>query len=282
MDPGNRASPKGQYDSQRESGGLLGVMPAVDHDDLFFQDNGHLYAVSLETGAALPGWLATYPTTNGVYKLTHTSGSVDLTGQLLCVTVTDQNVVALMGLPDASNQFAALPQMQAMAPDQIMHNLGPARLVCLDRASGKELWNVSSTTHPKNSAIYATSSWVVRRWWWATTFTLPATAPRACGQFEDCYVVCFSMHDGSLRLGSYIASSASSPMILPNGMMAMRDATSHLAYAGGSVFVSTELGAIASLDAFSGSILWLDIYRDESVQQNFEQMRMGGSIPMPA
>ena len=35
---------------------------------------------------------------------------------------------------------------------------------------------------------------------------------------------------------------------------------SHLAYANGRIFVQTNRGAVAALDAYSGSIEWLDLY----------------------
>ena len=38
------------------------------------------------------------------------------------------------------------------------------------------------------------------------------------------------------------------------------DSVSHIAYASGRLFVVTNLGAVASLDAYTGTIDWLDIY----------------------
>jgi hypothetical protein len=39
----------------------------------------------------------------------------------------------------------------------------------------------------------------------------------------------------------------------------------HLAYASGRIFVLTDLGAVAALDAYSGTVAWLDIYREQQV-----------------
>src|SRR5262249_24768007 len=41
-------------------GQLTGIYPVVDRGEMFFQDNSHIYAVNLESGAPLPGWLQTY------------------------------------------------------------------------------------------------------------------------------------------------------------------------------------------------------------------------------
>ena len=48
-------------ESARERGQTLGVMPAVDRGELFFQDNANIYAVNLDSGLPLPGWATTYP-----------------------------------------------------------------------------------------------------------------------------------------------------------------------------------------------------------------------------
>ena len=42
------------------------------------------------------------------------------------------------------------------------------------------------------------------------------------------------------------------------------DAVSHIAYAGGRLFVVSNIGAIASLDAYTGTIAWLNIYRTDN------------------
>ena len=57
---------------------------------------------------------------------------------------------------------------------------------------------------------------------------------------------------------------------------ACADNTSHLAYANGRVYVLTNLGALAALDAYSGTIVWLDIYpQDQPRQQHRNMMRRG-------
>ena len=38
------------------------------------------------------------------------------------------------------------------------------------------------------------------------------------------------------------------------------ESVSHLAYANGRVYVQTNLGALAALDAYTGAVAWLDIY----------------------
>jgi hypothetical protein len=53
-DPAQRNMDLRSEQRARDDGVSLGVMPAIDHGEMFFQDNQRLYAVSLETGVALP------------------------------------------------------------------------------------------------------------------------------------------------------------------------------------------------------------------------------------
>jgi outer membrane protein assembly factor BamB len=53
------------------------------------------------------------------------------------------------------------------------------------------------------------------------------------------------------------------------------EAATHLSYASGRVFVSTNLGAVAALDAYSGSVAWLNIYRDASDTADPNLMMVG-------
>ena len=79
--------------------------------------------------------------------------------------------------------------------------------------------------------------------------------------FEDCYVLCFDLESGKYRWNCYIASANTVNVPWAGGpAMLFPENTSHLAYADGRVYVLTNLGALAALDAYNGSIAWLDIY----------------------
>ena len=87
------------------------------------------------------------------------------------------------------------------------------------------------------------------------------------GQFQDAYLVCLDLADGSYRWSTYLASSG-----LSGDGMGRRfrggfddsaddgDGASHLALAGGRVYASTNLGAVAAVDAADGSVAWLSVY----------------------
>ena len=83
------------------------------------------------------------------------------------------------------------------------------------------------------------------------------------GQFEDCYVACFGLQNGEFRWATFIANSSNSGLFSDDSEL-FADAVSHIAYAGGRLFVVSNIGAIASLDAYSGTIAWLNIYRTDN------------------
>jgi outer membrane protein assembly factor BamB len=62
--------------------------------------------------------------------------------------------------------------------------------------------------------------------------------------------------------------------VLADDSFQYSDAISHIAYASGRLFVVTNIGAVASLDAYTGTIAWLDIYRTETPQPGI-QMNAG-------
>ncbi len=258
LDANTRAQLDSLSSQMRENGSSMGVMPAVDQNQLFFQDNTRIYAVNLDSGVPLAGWAGSYPQENGQYRLPQQSTPLP-PGQQLCVTITDRYVIAVMGLPDHVSAFANGFQ-QGLAQNG-------TRLVCLSRANGKEVWNISLEQLPEDQN--------------ALRDLQLGGSPLVVGdnlfiighggkgqQFEDCYALCFDVNTGKLRWNSYIASANSDAALTdPNtGQAIISDAVSHIAYASGRLFVITNLGAVAALDAYSGTVVWLNIYRDSTDQ----------------
>lgn len=243
-----------------EQGLTLGVMPVVDRGELFFQDGAHVYAVSVESGVPLPGWAQTWP--DGIYTLPGVT-SVPR-AQQTCVTLTDRSVLAIMGMRDNELIY------RGISPDD------KTRMVCLDRATGRERWSISiaqiaGLSESERMLQLAGSPLVV-----GDSVLVFGVAGKQAG-FEDAYVVCFDLNTGKHRWSTYVASSA------PTSMMGMQmpplsDNSSHLAYASGRVFVQTNLGAVASLDAYTGSIDWLDIYPTEHPVE-MRRGRFWGNMP---
>jgi outer membrane protein assembly factor BamB len=249
-DPNVRRELAMQDATQEQMGARLGIMPVVDHGQLFFQDNVNLYGVDLDSGVPLTGWAATWP--GGVYKLDGGMRALPA-GQQLSLSVSDKYVAAVMGLPDRLG-----------GGGEDLQN--PARLVCLDRSSGKLLWTTSTAQLPDStgalrSAELASSPLIIGE----NVYVIGHGGPGQ--QFEDCYVICFNAADGQFRWASYVASAGGDALgvISPDGMIVVSDVVSDLASAGGRIFFITNLGAVAALDAYTGSIEWLNIYRDQNL-----------------
>lgn len=252
--------------NQAASQGLsTNVMPVVDRGELFFQDGFRVYAVHLESGVPLSGWAQTYSSgTMGQFVLSGVGvgtaqqiqqGSLRQSRQN-CVTLTDDSVLAVMGMPELT--------MRNMGAAAATTGQGTGtRLVCLDRANGRPRWIVDPNTLPNNPGNAKNVSFSGSPLVAGESVYIIGRGMGGAG-VEDCSVYCFELDSGKYRWACYLASAQ---MVNPNyGMQVMSTETaSHLAFSSGRVFVSTNLGAIAAVDAYSGATAWLTIYpREES------------------
>ncbi|HET6251407.1 MAG TPA: PQQ-binding-like beta-propeller repeat protein [Tepidisphaeraceae bacterium] len=269
--PQQRDALQKQYDDMIEEGDTLGVMPVTDRGELYFQDGQRIYGLSIESGVPLPGWTQTYP--NGAYTLPGVWGAAR--GHQLCVTLTEHEVLAIMGQPDP---LAALAGMQVS---------GESRIVCLDRPTGREKWTVALSQLPdqaKEARLLQMSGSPL-----VVGDSVLITAHGNKAQFEDCYVLAFDLATGKFRWSTYIASaSANAGNMMWQGMgNVARDVgenTSHLAYANGRVYVQTNLGALAALDAYTGAVVWLDIYPTgrQVAEQQFNRFMQQSQATAPS
>ena len=243
------------------SGQGLGVMPAAVDGELFFQDGRHIYAVKADTGRALPGWEASHGGTNpGVYSLDEPGRA---RGEQLTVTVTPTCVLAVMG------QGVILAALAGWGMSSTA-----ARLICVDRLSGKELWAASPADLPESAlkdGDYVGTARVVGE---SVLFT--ARAGKS-SEFEDCYVVCLKLSDGQYKWSTYVGSASRGGMA-EAGLEAK--STSQLSVADGRAFVLSNLGTVAALDANDGRILWLNSYPRNAdaitSEQILRRVQLGG------
>jgi len=254
----------------------INIMPALDRGELFFQDGQRVYAVYLETGMPLPGWAQTYPQRNGQYQVVAVPNPVPDFAMTLrsmpqqySITLTDDSVLAVMGQPLVSNTGYG------------MSTATGTRLVCLDRATGREKWIGQPESLPNNAGgarnlnfsgcplVVGDNVYIIAR-------------GSTGGGVEDCHVLCFDLQKGIVNWTSYIASAQT---LAPNmgGMpipSAVRpDTLSHLAFSSGRVYVMTNLGAVGAIDAYSGTTMWLSLYprdRTRALQLMGGPNRLGG------
>lgn len=236
----------------RDEGLTLGVLPAIDRGDMFFQDNGRIYGVSLETGVVLPGWQATYGDRDGRYVV---SGATPLPrNQLFTVTVTDNAVLAVVGQADTAMM------MNMGFGGGMLPNVDSAQLVCLDRTTGRERWTAAPRQLPESAAALRDLSLRGSPLVVGDNVYVLGRGGKPM-QFEDSYVLCYSLKDGSFRWSCYLASGNADPNAMQGGMgMFGGDNVAHLAYASGRLYALTNVGALAAIDAYSGTIVWLNIY----------------------
>ena len=240
-------------------GAMLGVMPVADHGQMFFQNNSRIIGVNIDDGTPLPGWLATYPNHDGQYWVAN-AVSLSVWHQY-SLTLTDDAVLGVVNLPDPL----------------IGGDGRQARLVCLDRATGKERWSVSAADLPDNNLkqlVMSGSPLVV-----GGNVYLAARGGKGNG-YEDSYVLCLDLATGAYRWSCYLASAPATgtQMMNPNNFFttSLADGAVHLSYASGRIFVCTNLGAVAALDAYDGNVAWLSIYRDADDSEGPPYLPMRG------
>ena len=252
-------APDGEIITRREQdpGAGLGILPVADDGELYFQDGSRVYAVSLQSGVPLPGWTQSYPNSNGQYTINSFGFSRT---QQFSLTLTDNAVLGVMGFSD--RQVNGMP---AYGNDR------GTRLVCLDRATGKEKWvsrpgkipeeNLRALDFSGSPLVVGDNVYVIGRGGKNMTA-------------EDCYVVCLDLNNGNYKWSCFIASSNNNAYAY--GQMPTADTLSHLAYSSGRVYVLTNVGACAALDAYSGTISWLNIYPRDTAMLDPNQMNWRG------
>jgi outer membrane protein assembly factor BamB len=238
-------------------------IPVVDNGAVFVQDGRSIYALDLPTGAPLPGWLRTY---SGEHRGAYT---LDIPGrarnELLTVTVSPAVVTAVLGQADPL-AIAAVHLGKSLPPLP-----SPARLVCLDRQTGRELWTAAPKDLPEvegtlNRAEYDGSPLIIPAPFSARgksaavedSIVITARTGRQ-NQFDECYLVCLSLKSGQYLWSTYLGGST-------HGFRIKGD-PSQMAFADGRIFVTTNLGVVAAIDPSDGRIIWLNSYAHAS-QEN--------------
>jgi outer membrane protein assembly factor BamB len=264
-DPTQRQRLEAQDRAQRDQGAGLGVMPVVDRGELFFQDNVSIYGVGLDSGLPLPGWAETYPN-DGFYKLPG-AGLALPAWQQFCLTLSDKYVTGIMNLSDTVSPIGT----NGVSPVE-------PQLVLLDRRTGRQIWKTSMRSVPDDKSALRSikisgSPLIVGDSVYVVGYDFKGQ------QFQDCYLLCFDIADGKCRWGHEIVSAAVGiPVFNADGQPVFSNPVSHIAYAGGRLFVVTSLGAAAALNAYDGAVIWLDIFRTESPQIAMFRFRGGGMM----
>lgn len=238
---------------QRRMGNLTGIIPVVDSGELFFQDNSRIYALNLSSGLPLTDWTRTYPAPpRGAYSVPTSAPPV---GIPLGLTVTDQRVISVLG--------------QVTSPWIIydpVNRQNESRVVCLDRTSGQLLWSTTA----RKLKVPAEQESVSQGQFCGIPLVengkvyVPVRTNRG-GQFEETHLVALRLSDGSFLWSTYIASTAGGNAIIDAETgVPLSTFFPMLSFSDGRVYVLTNLGAIACLDANDGKTFWLNTYSRSS------------------
>jgi outer membrane protein assembly factor BamB len=267
--PGATGPQLAAFHAADQSGVNLGpssfaIIPVIDDGELFFQDGRSLYAVDTLTATPLPRWLSTYPGDHhGQYKL---SAFGRARSEMLTLTVSPKVVLAVMGQPDRMAQPINTDTRNLPVVPPVVKS--ETKLVCLDRLTGRQLWSQSPADLPNlastlNKAVYDGTPLIV-----PARFAGPDDSghPRDAvlitartgrlNQFDDCYLVCLSLKTGKYRWSTYLGGATQN--------QTGHAFSSQIAFNYGRVFVGTNLGAVAALDASTGRMIWLNSYAHDA------------------
>ncbi len=160
-----------------------------------------------------------------------------------------------------------------------------ARLICLDRDNGKQIWTAQpnqlpQSVGPLHDAQYGGPAVAV------DGSVLIAAQTGRDKEFEDCYIVSLSLKTGQYQWSTYVGSASQSAEE-ESGLEA--EFSPQITVSQGRAFVLTNLGVVAALDAGDGRILWLSSYpRSASSEANSAAMfprvaqNQFGQAPPPA
>lgn len=155
--------------------------------------------------------------------------------------------------------FAALPT--DADPYYGGENTGrTAALISLDVATGRLLWRTEaqSIIAGANDLSFDSSPLVD-----GDRVYIVGRRKRAFG-FEDCYVFCLSATTGRAIFQTHLGSAST-------GTFGARQPTLSIpALFGDTVYVATNLGSIAAVDAYTGSVQWLRLYPREPLNTGEE------------
>lgn len=256
VNPQQRRQRQAEDQSQRANGLTLGIMPAVEDGELYFQDGVRLFGVSLESGVPLPGW----------EQRGQSGRTASPPNQPYTVTLTADSALAVMGRPEPGRGMIALPRGGRQ---------NDTRLVCVDRQTGRQRWAVTPSRLPESAAGLRSADLVGSPLVVGQSVFVTLRGGQGM-QFEDCYLLCVDLVTGDYRWSCYLASASTGAPIWTAEIDTTSTTIPQMAYAGGRLYVLTNVGALAAVDAYGGTILWLNVYPREAALDFLQAARFGG------
>ena len=243
---------------QSEQFPRLSVFPVIDDGVLYATDSLRMLAADLDSGLPPAGWASTYPGDRSAAYAYVPNAFPSAAARPASMTISDDSIYAIMGADPINRAIRALGQRVATTA-----------LVSVNRFTGRESWKFTAAdlpeTPPSLRNLQLCGTPIVYH---NNVFLLARGGEQA--QFEDLYLVCVST-TGTFRWARYIVSANS---FNPLTESMQQTAASEISAADGRVFVSSNLGVVASVDALSGRLAWVNTYDRATRINNANQRRV--------
>ncbi len=239
-----------------------GLFPVVHREYVFFNDSARIYALNWKTG--LPAWSVDQEASPIIYPSV-IEGDIRLPFRPVVgvprftMTIAHGRLYARMGTPVTS-----------VAKDERLGLFSDLVCLDLDQGQGKLLWKISSSQlHEQNFVWSIEGSPVV------SGERLFVVLHRGFPEVQT-NVACFSTETGELIWNQRIC------LALKN----IEESVNYISHllltlAEGQLYLSTDMGAVASLDSSDGKINWLVTYpsRDEISKEELSDHMKTGLVP---
>lgn len=239
------------FHSAYSRGKFLALQPAVAFGKVFFNDAVGVWAIDLETGGAAWSY-------EGVVSREKGSGWGDRSvPSLHSCTLFNGRVFADLSHRPASYYGYHPPSIRSA-------------LVCLDAATGRLIWQVQPQDYGEDPREVEFEGPVVAD---DSGVYVLARRRKAFG-FEDAYLWKFE-HTGRFRWRTHLASGST------GGFGYRRPTLAIPTLINGTMFIQTNLGAIAAVDVNTGLVEWISVYgtADAGQQDRWQSTRANEIYP---
>ncbi|QDU08536.1 PQQ-binding-like beta-propeller repeat protein [Gimesia aquarii] len=239
-----------------------GIFPVVHRDHVFFNDAERIYALNWKSG--LPAWSTDqnaspviYPSVLGGFFRKPFRPVVGV--PRFTMTISEGRLYARMG-----------PPVTSVAKDERLGLFSDLVCLDLDQGQGKLLWKISSSQLREQNFIWSFEGTPV-----ISGSKLFVVLHRGFPQVQT-NVACFSTETGELIWNQKVCMALRN---IEEGV----NYISHLllTLAEGQLYLSTDMGAIASLDSDDGKINWVVTYptQEESTHTELSDHMKTGIVP---
>lgn len=213
--------------------------PVADATHIYLTDGEQIWAIRSSNGA--PAWRVRTETNDEVRRGPSRTFTDHV--NLHAPTIVGQRLYAVLGQPTRLS-VRNVPQQQGV-------------LACLEAATGEILFRRPLVQDEELSTVLVDGGPLV----YEGRVYLVGRRRKRFG-FEDCYLLCYSAATGEFEWMRHLASAS------VNSYGSRRRSVTYPTASEGTVYVCTNIGAAAAVDAGSGRLRWLRIYhRDRTEEQ---------------